>query len=127
MMGSIWDIYKQKLPIGYLLFFSICVIWHQITEGKMVWYELVMGAGVGVIFLMISKMTEEQIGYGDSWMILNMGIFLGVWRVLLMLCLGFTICAVFSGIGMMCRKLRKESRIPFLPFLLIAYMGVIWW
>lgn len=35
------------------------------------------GALMGAIFWLISKYTNQAIGYGDSWLLGNMGIYLG--------------------------------------------------
>ena len=39
------------------------------------------GIGVGVLFLLVSKVTEEAIGYGDSVAIMILGGYLGFWKV----------------------------------------------
>ena len=40
------------------------------------------GAAVGAGFLLLSKVTGEGIGYGDSWGILVLGLYLGLWKLL---------------------------------------------
>ena len=39
------------------------------------------GIGVGVLFLLVSKVTEEAIGYGDSVAIMILGGYLGFWKL----------------------------------------------
>ena len=47
------------------------------------------GIGVGVLFLLVSKVTEEAIGYGDSVAIMILGEYLGFWKVVVVLAAAF--------------------------------------
>lgn len=47
------------------------------------------GIGVGVLFLLVSKVTEEAIGYGDSVAIMILGGYLGFWKVVGVLAAAF--------------------------------------
>ena len=76
---------------------------------------------------MISKWSQEGIGYGDSWMILNMGIFLGIWNLLGMLMLAFLVAAMAAGAGLWSGKWKRTTRMSFYPFLLIGYLGTFIW
>lgn len=87
--GAAQDIKYQKISTEYLLAGSCAAILYRALFGRMHWSVWVAGLGCGIVFLMISKWSQEGIGYGDSWMILNMGIFLGIWNLLGMLMLAF--------------------------------------
>ena len=76
--GAAQDIKYQKISTEYLLAGSCAAILYRALFGRMHWSVWVAGLGCGIVFLMISKWSQEGIGYGDSWMILNMGIFLGI-------------------------------------------------
>ena len=80
--GAAQDIKYQKISTEYLLAGSCAAILYRALFGRMHWSVWVAGLGCGIVFLMISKWSQEGIGYGDSWMILNMGIFLGIWNLL---------------------------------------------
>lgn len=83
----------------------------------------VTGAGVGLIFLLASRVTEESFGYGDSILILIMGGFLGFWNILSLLTAAFLMAAVFSVIMLIRKRFSRKSAFPFVPFLMIAYTG----
>ena len=44
--------------------------------------SIIVGFGIGVIFLLVSKMTKEAVGYGDSWIITILGVYLGGQRLI---------------------------------------------
>ena len=98
-----------------------CVIWTDALE--------CMGCRTGM-WNCIShdiEMVTGGIGYGDSWMILNMGIFLGIWNLLGMLMLAFLVAAMAAGAGLWSGKWKRTTRMSFYPFLLIGYLGTFIW
>ncbi|MSR92828.1 hypothetical protein FYJ34_00690 [Clostridiaceae bacterium 68-1-5] len=74
------------------------------------------GGAVGSACLLLSKVTGEQIGYGDSIGILEMGIYLGGWNLLQVLLLAFFFLGIRAGICMARRGFKKRCVFPFIPF-----------
>ena len=77
------------------------------------------GIGVGVLSLLVSKVTEEAIGYGDSVAIMILGGYLGFWKVV-----GVLAAAIFtSGVCSVILSLRgRVKTMPFFPFLTLGYI-----
>ena len=126
-MGMLWDIRKREVPMVYLLIGTIGAVAIQIWQRPQLWYECLLGVIIGILFCLLSKVTKEQIGYGDSWMILNLGICFGAWKLLAILALGFGVCSLITVVGVLRKKLRRKERIPFYPFLMIGVAGVMLW
>ena len=99
------------LPAGFLCGRNIHII------------LLAAGAGVGIIFLIVSRVTEEAFGYGDSILIMTMGGFLGFWNILSLLVAAFSMAALFSIFMLIRKKFHRKSAFPFVPFLTAAYIG----
>ena len=72
------------------------------------------GIGVGVLFLLVSKVTEEAIGYGDSVAIMILGGYLGFWKVVGVLAAG--VCSVILAFR------GRVKTMPFFPFLTLGYI-----
>ena len=113
--GAAQDIKYQKISTEYLLAGSCAAILYRALFGRMHWSVWVAGLGCGIVFLMISKWSQEGIGYGDSWMILNMGIFLGIWNLLGMLMLAFLVAAMAAGRSLE-RKMETDDKNVILSF-----------
>jgi prepilin signal peptidase PulO-like enzyme (type II secretory pathway) len=78
-----------------------------------------------LFFFFISKFTKEAIGYGDSWLILILGIYLGSFEVLQVL-FWATILAAIVALFLLCKKRCKRNiTIPFVPYLAVAFLGVV--
>ena len=73
------------------------------------------GIGVGVLFLLVSKVTEEAIGYGDSVAIM----ILGFWKVVGVLAAAFFTSGVCSVILAFRGRVKT---MPFFPFLTLGYI-----
>mgnify|MGYP000600478300 CR=1 FL=1 len=71
------------------------------------------GIGVGVLFLLVSKVTEEAIGYGDSVAIMILGGYLGFWKVVGVLAAAFFYkWSLFGDIGIS-RTGEDDAIFPF--------------
>ena len=127
LVGTIWDLIKREIPVIYLASGTCFAVLYRFFSHKKMWYISICGAVIGIVFLLLSKYTEEQIGYGDSWMILNLGIYLGIWELVLLLGIVFGVIFIFSCVGLICKKLSRHTRIPLYPFLMIGYIGVMVW
>lgn len=86
-----------------------------------------LGMLPGALFFLISYITREGIGYGDSYVILILGIYLGIRETALICMMAAVIMAFISVAGMVLRHWKKTKRLPFLPFLAAGYLGVILW
>lgn len=119
---SIVDIHFRKIPVDILALANLTVIIYQITAGQADLWLAAGGAGIGVLFLAISRVTHEGIGYGDSWAILILGIYLGIWGLVEVLAAAFFMLAVVSVICMVRKKRYRKFVIPFYPFLAAGYL-----
>lgn len=120
---AVMDIKWRKLSLAVLLSGFILVAAGFVCDRDVHAFLLAAGSGVGIIFLIISRVTEESFGYGDSILILIMGGFMGFWNILSALVMAFSMAAVFSVFMLARKKFRRKSSFPFVPFLTAAYIG----
>ena len=78
----------------------------------------------GVMFWMLSLVTGEKVGYGDGWMLVMIGLFVGLWKCFLILLIGLISESVAVLILLAVQRITGDRRIPFAPFLLFG-MGVV--
>ena len=121
------DVRTKEITVGYLIAGIITVVIYQFFWGKPSILSFVLGIITGGIFLWLSKLTEEGIGYGDSFMILILGAFLGVWKLMLVLMLAFSGVSLISMIGLRLGVLSRSSKVAFYPYLLAGYVGSLLW
>ena len=120
---AVMDIRTRRLHLGILLSgFPLAVV-GRIAVGNIPAALVIAGGASGALFVIVSRVTEEAFGYGDSILITITGIFLGIWDLLSMLVTAFFLAAVFSGIMLSRKQYTRKSSFPFVPFLAIAYLG----
>ena len=122
---SVTDWKRKRIPLYLLLIMSVIVIVSVIIcPVENIWLR-VGGAALGIVFFLISKVTKEAIGYGDSWLILLLGIYLGGIRALQVLFAASVLAAVVSLFYLWVRRFKRSATLPFVPFLALAFLGAM--
>ena len=97
----------------------------QLFLGAHPFYDLLLGCLVGIVLLLIARLSREAIGYGDALMIIATGVFLGIVdNVLLILC-SITAAALCSLVLLIFKINKKQDAIPFVPFMLCGYIVLL--
>lgn len=125
VLCSISDLRTRRISTMLLLIMSLFTILLSLFLVRREGAEVAGGVLVGVIFWLISKYSNEAIGYGDSWIMSLMGIYLGGRYLLEITVIAFFLAGLVSLVGITLKKWRKSVTIPFVPLLTAAYLGVI--
>lgn len=84
---------------------------------------MVISAGAGMIFsggmfLICYVIARGGIGAGDVKLLAVLGYWMGVGAVFTVIFLTVLLAAVYSGAGLLLRKVRLKQEMPFAPFVL---------
>ena len=123
---SVWDIRKREIPLWLIAVGGLLAAGVGFFSEKHSIMLMIAGALVGMVFVGISKVTEEAFGYGDSLMIAVAGVYLGFWNVLGLLVWAHVLAALFAGYILIRKGIYKGASFPFVPFLLAAYTVIVW-
>lgn len=85
--------------------------------------EWVFGLLPGLFVLLVGCISGEAIGYGDGIVTLVCGLFLGFWGCLQVLVFGLFFSGPVSLYLICSGRAHRKSRIPFVPFLVLGYIG----
>lgn len=126
---SMIDIRKRKIPNWVLVVSGLTAFIYQMMNQTKRVEVLLAGITCGTIFLLVSRVTKEGLGYGDSWAIVILGGYLGIWKLLEVLAGAFLVAALWSVVVLSGRMIRGKRtlqyRIPFFPFLMFGYVAVL--
>lgn len=129
---SVSDIKDRTISKTGLCLWGILTIGYQAVRlyyGNVRLEEIIGGVGTGAIFLIISWLTDEAIGYGDSVAIMILAGLLGFWGVAENLAWTFFINGMWTiglvTIQWMKKGTNKIKPMPFIPFLTIGYVFVL--
>lgn len=122
---AVMDIRRKKIHLLFLLSGFVFVPAGSLCGRNISWILIAAGGAAGVLFLLLSRITRESLGYGDSILILINGCFIGFWNLMYVLVAAFSMSAIFSVIMMSTGKFSRKTSFPFVPFLTASYIGGI--
>ena len=122
---AVRDIQTRKITTAALILGGLISIAEQLLIKRMDFLMVLGGAAIGVVCIIISKVTKEGVGYGDSLVILILGIYLGFYNLLIVLSTTFFLLLCVSIPALCFRRMSRTYALPFLPFLTCGYILVL--
>lgn len=128
-MLSIFDLRENKVPaiillVGVIAAFMYSMILISITgyivEG---FASVLLGAVPGMLLSAIAATTKKA-GMADGIILALLGIVTDYRRALLVFCISMVVMALFSTVLLVLRIIKKNSELPYLPFLTIAFLAI---
>ena len=117
----VFDIKRKKIPVYMLIILAAAGIISNFTIGEFDIEKRIIAMLPGMILLIVSMITKQQIGYGDSLIILIMGLYIDIDDILSIVLSSFLLSSIAAIILMTIFKKKKNFEMAFSPFLLIGY------
>lgn len=121
----ITDFRTKKVSLLWSSFWGIGGIAYSLIFDSQTISELLYSVSIGFILLIISKVFQQCIGYGDGIVFFVLGIWLRFWNTLLLLIGSFMLSGIGALFLLVVKKKGRADRIPFIPFVGAAYI-VLW-
>lgn len=118
------DVTKQSLPLAGLGLMGGLGMLLYARNRPFAVTELVLGMAVGGALLLFALLKPRQIGKGDGWLFCVTGIFLGGSRNFTLLFFSVLFAGVTALLLLLLRHRKREDALPFVPFVLAAYLWV---
>ena len=119
------DILRKRIPlVAVVLLILAAIVIVPFSHS----FDMVLtlgGVTVGLVFILVSKITKEGIGYGDSLLILALGIYLGFWKAMVLIMVAFFLSALFAVFVAIIRKKDRKATFPFIPFMAFSYVVMV--
>lgn len=118
------DIRKKQISLLITAVFTVCgIIWTICNRGEAI--DFLLCAGTGLAFVGISILTDGAVGMGDGFLIMALGTVMHPAEFFWMIFTAAMCCAVWAGILLVIFRKNGRVEIPFVPFLLLGYLGGI--
>lgn len=111
----------MMIPVYACFFIGVMSLIFPTKEGAI----SLIGVIPGTVLLLIGMATEGAIGDGDAYIVMIIGIFLGMKESILILLIGSFAAAVYGLFAICHKKKDKNETIPFVPFILTGYLGAL--
>lgn len=128
--GCIWillvwnswtDIRKHRISLAVTLVLGAVGMFHKLWSGN--YFQALEGTLAGLGLMGVSLLTKGAVGMGDGLLLLALAGFLPAEEILRLLLLGLLSCTVWGIVLLAARKKKKSEELPFVPFLLLGYLG----
>lgn len=125
MLGicSITDVRRQEIHSLMVLAFGIAGVLVHLWKRELSIRSLAAGAAIGLFVMLLSILSKGVVGIGDGLVLTVSGIYLGGIQNMRLLCGGLLLTAVYGCILLLFLRRKRTETIPFVPFLLVSYVG----
>ncbi|MDE6903801.1 MAG: prepilin peptidase [Lachnospiraceae bacterium] len=122
---SLEDIRRKEITLMVTLGSAMaCLICHIIFQSHSI-YNMLGGMVFGGMILLFSILSRGKIGPGDGMVFMLTGLYLGAEKNLTLMFLSFMFAAGWSLIAIGILHKNLKDKIPFIPFLFLAYLVIL--
>ena len=104
----VFDIKRKKIPVYMLIILAAAGIISNFTVGEFDIEKRIIAMLPGMILLIVSMITKQQIGYGDGMIILIMGLYIDIDDILSIVLSSFLLSSIAALILMTVFKKKKN-------------------
>lgn len=123
--STIKDIRSKSISLPLVIVSCACLILIMPFNNVITIKSAILGTLVGLFIILVSKLTKGQIGIGDGIILLATGLGLGIWDNIALLTFALFLSAICCVILLAFRLVNLKMTIPFIPFLFLSYIGVL--
>lgn len=121
--GTAYRDYKEKeIPLWMPALAAIVGMILHLLCWETTLADILLGTLVGVLLLFVAWISRERVGIGDGIMLMVSGIFLGFRGNLTLLFMALGMVGLVALFFIVVKRKGKDYRLPFVPFLLAAYL-----
>ena len=121
VLCTYFDLRSKQIPVRLVTVFAFLVGLICFMERDFISWDYLIRILPGLFFLIISFITKQALGYGDGVIIVLIGLLADVQIMITFVLIALLISAVTSIFILLFKKGNRETKLPFMPFLLVAW------
>lgn len=122
LIEGIRDLQKHKVSMITVMIAGILGVIFQFGIIQENGLKIIGGILIGIVLLSLAKITREKIGYGDGWIFVVTGIYMGFRNNMYLLLLSLFLASLVSICLLVFKKVNKKTELPFVSFVLPGYL-----
>lgn len=122
LIEGIRDLQKHKVSMITVMIAGILGVIFQFGIIQENGLKIIGGILIGIVLLSLAKITREKIGYGDGWIFVVTGIYMGFRNNMYLLLLSLFLASLVSICLLVFKKVNKKTELPFVSFILPGYL-----
>lgn len=119
---TVTDFRTKKISVAVCIAYTIVGLILKIVLGQ---YEFIASALPCLVLGLVSKLSNECVGYGDVMVLLVMSLYMDVYEIMCVILTAFFIAAIYSAIVVVFYRKKGSTTIPFVPFILMTVLLTI--
>lgn len=121
-IGAVFDVRTRQIPNWLFALFLAGAVLFRLVTGQLFRLTVLAGIGIGAVVLLAAKKMPRQLGEGDGWMVLVLGVCEGGWACMESLLAGMLLAAAAAILLLLTRRGSLKTTLPFVPFLFAGYL-----
>ena len=122
---SVYDVYSHRISRQALALANILAVSYVLVVDERDLAVTAAGAAAGLTLLGISKITGEAVGYGDGWLVMALGIYLGIWGLLDVMAATWGLLGFVAGLCLIRKKWSRKAALPMTPFITVGFLSLL--
>lgn len=119
---ALYDIKKKRVPNIITLLLFLAALLYKIVFKEELIYSLLSGVGAFVTFLIVYLVSKGKMGMGDCKYTAVIAFYFGYYFWLQSILYTSVIAIIVSLVLLMLKKIDRETKIPFMPFLVSGWI-----
>lgn len=124
---SIFDMKKRGIPTRCLFLWGVVDIIYLIIlsiwqKNMSACIDGMIGLIPGIVCIIVSHISKEQIAYGDGCVMLLIGILAGYKMTIVSFVVALFLLSIVAAVLLVIRRATRKTRVPFVPFLFGGYI-----
>lgn len=120
------DIRKKRVHLMLLMIMGVIAALDCALDQEVALWMRAAGMLAGSIFLLMSRVTHQQIGTGDGILLIIAGGYLGIFSFIEFVMYAFFIAALAAIVLLCIRKMDRKRKMPLIPFLFAGFLLCEW-
>jgi leader peptidase (prepilin peptidase)/N-methyltransferase len=120
--AGIVDIRRLKVSRAFIIVLFVACMSYFATSKNPDIISAISGASIGLCVIGVSMIAGEQIGRGDGFVIMAIGIVTGFRWCLAVVCIASVVMSVVAIIMIILKKGNRKTKLPFIPALFAGYI-----
>lgn len=121
LFGTISDLKYKRISKLYAYLSIVFGLFAGVMHMGEEWQGYAIGGCIGLFFFFIAKVTREQIGYGDAFVLTGLGFAIGIDAFMRLLAFSFFLVFLTSIFLLLFKKANRKTRLAYIPFLFLGY------
>ena len=121
---SLFDLFEKRVPVWLLTIGgipAIVTVIYEYMKGTGSLSQILFGMLPGVLLLAVAAVTKKA-GWADGIVLIIIGLLTGLWECIACFMVSLLAMSAVSLPLLVLRKVRKNSTLPYLPFLCAGYL-----